>query len=140
MEGSVTRRSPRRWAARATLAVVALCVLSPGWLASAGAHDGFRIKGRAAGLIPGARGDLVLKIENPFGFAIVVHRVDVIAEDASNHCGADNLRSPGLISAVRIGAGDQVKVTVPIKLRAKAPPACEGASFPLSFSGRATRP
>lgn len=136
----MTLGSARRGVVRAMLALVALCVMGPGWLGSANAGDRFSIKGRADGLMPGISGDLVLSIHNPFDFAIVAHGVEVIADDASNRCGAENLRSPGLTEDVRIKANTVLKVTVPIKLRSKAPTACEGASFPLFFEAKATRP
>lgn len=135
----MTPGSARRGAVRATLALVAMCVMSPGWLESANAGNRFWIKGRADGLMLGIRGDLVLSINNPFDFAIVVHGIKVVADDASSRCGAENLTSPGLTADVRVKANTVLKVTVPIKVRSKAPTACEGASFPLSFTGAATR-
>jgi hypothetical protein len=136
----MTPGSARRGVVRAMLALVALYVMSPGWLESASAGNRFSIKGRADSLIPGIRGDLVLSINNPFDFAIVVHGIEVLADDASNRCGAENLTSPGLTAAVRVKANTVLKVMVPIKLRSKAPTACAGASFPLSFDAMATRP
>jgi hypothetical protein len=136
----MTPGSARGGAVRVMLALVALCVMSPGWLQSANAGNRFSIMGRADGLMPGIRGDLVLSINNPFDFAIVVHGIEVDADDASNRCGAENLTSPGLTKDVRVKANTVLKVTVPIKLRSMAPTACEDATFLLAFDGTATRP
>ena len=129
----------RHRVARAMLALVAMCVMSPGWLQMANARNGFSIKGRANGLLPGVSGDLVIAIRNPYYFTIVVHGVEVVPGDASDHCRARNLISPGLTTNVRVKPDSLLKVTVPIKLRARAPRRCQGATFPLSFDGSATR-
>jgi hypothetical protein len=136
----MTLGSARRGVLRAMLALVAVCVMSPGWLESANAGNRFSIKGRAAGLFPGVSEDLVISIHNPYSFAIVVHGVEVVPGDASDDCRAANLASPGVTAGVRVKPDAVLKVTVPIKLRSKAPRACAGASFPLSFAGTATRP
>jgi hypothetical protein len=136
----MTLGSARRGVVRVMLALVALCVMAPGWLGSANAGDRFSIKGRADGLMPGIHGDLVLSLHNPFDFTIAVHGVEVIADDVSHRCGAENLRSPGLTEDVRVKANTVLKVTVPIKLRSMAPTACEDATFLLAFDGTATRP
>lgn len=135
----MTSGSARRGVTRAMLALVALCVLSPGWLGSAQAGSSFKIKGQASGLIPGVSRNLVIVIENPYDFAIVVRGVEVISADASDACPAANISSPGITGDVRVKAGAVVKVTVPIRLLSKAPPACEGATFPLSFKATARR-
>jgi len=136
----MTPGSARRGAVRAMLALVALCVMSPGWLASANAGNKFSIKGRASGLLPGIPGDLVISIRNPYSFAIVVHGVEVVPENASSDCRAANVSSPGITDDVKVKPDTTLKVTVPITLRSKAPRGCAGASLPLSFTGRATRP
>jgi hypothetical protein len=130
----------RRGAVRAMLALVAMCVMSPGWLESANAGNRFSIKGRAAGLIPGIPEDLVISIRNPYSFAIIVHGVEVVPESASDNCRAANISSPGVTDDVRVKPESTLKVTVPITLRSKAPRGCAGASFPLSFDAMATRP
>ncbi len=126
---------------RFIVAFLALCFLVPGGIriGSAEAASGFSVKGKTAPLFPGVPGDLVLTLRNPFDFAIVVHSVRVVVRDSSNGCRGDNLTTPGLTSDVRVKAQSRVKVTVPITMAADAPNACHGKSFPLVFSGRATR-
>jgi hypothetical protein len=121
------------------LALVALCVMSPGWLDSANAGNRFSLKGRASGLLPGIPEDLVISIRNPYPFAIVVHGVEVVPENASDDCRAANVSSPGVTDDVKVKPDTTLKVTVPITLRSKASRGCAGASFPLSFDARATR-
>ena len=82
---------------------------------------------------------LIEKFLHPFDFAIVVHSVHVVVRDASANCGGENLQTPGYTSDVKVKANSRVKVTAPITMAADAPNACQGKSFPLVFSGRATR-
>jgi hypothetical protein len=121
-------------------ALLVLCAIAPKGAGTAEAAMGFSVKGKAGPLFPGTTGDLVLTIKNPFDFAIVVHSVRVTVRDASGACGGENLQTPGMTSDRKIKALSRVKVTVPITMAADAPNACQGKSFPLSFSGRATRP
>ena len=136
----MSRRPIRRWIVLSALALVAFGALAPRWLSAARAENHFTIRGHASGLLPGVRGDLVLKLENPFGFAIVVHGVRVLVDNVTKRCTSRNLTSPGLAESVRIHAHETIKVTAPVKLRRKAPEACEGKRFPLTFSAKATRP
>ena len=133
-------RPMRRWIVLSALALVTVGELGPRWLPVARAEDHLKIRGHASGLLPGVRGDLALKLENPFGFAIVVHGVRVFVDDATKRCRSRNLRSPGLTESVGIHAHDKIKVSVPVKLRRKAPEACEAKRFPLTFSAKATKP
>jgi hypothetical protein len=135
----MTRGWARRWLVRSALVLVAFSVLGRGWLMVASARDHFSIRGTATGLLPGAPGDLVLTIENPFGFSIVVHGIAVLPGNASRACGSNNLASPGLTRVVRVQARSNVTLTVPITLKATSPSSCAGQSFPLTFSGTATR-
>ena len=137
----MSKGSGRLGAARYIAAFLALCFLAPSGIGieSAVAASGFSVKGKAERLFPGIPGNLVLTIRNPFDFAIVVHRVRVVVRDASTGCRADNLTTPGLTTHVRVKALSRAKVKVPITMRADAPNACQGKSFPLVFSGRATR-
>jgi hypothetical protein len=76
------RRSAGRWIVRGAVVLVAFGVLGRGRLPVADARDDFTIDGRGRGLMPRTRGDLVLTIENPFGFAILVERVRVNPDGA----------------------------------------------------------
>ncbi len=126
---------------RFVAAFLALCFLVPGGIriVSAEAASGFLVKGKTGPLFPGVTGELNLTIRNPFDFAIVVHSVRVVVRNASANCGGENLQTPGYTSDVKVKANSRVKVTAPITMAADAPNACQGKSFPLVFSGRATR-
>ena len=127
-------------ATRVLAAFLSLCFLAPGGVQAAEASGSFHVKGEAGPLFPGVPDDLVLTIRNPFDHPILVTAVRVDVGRASRRCRADNLRTPGFTADVRVSALSNVKVTVPVKLRADAPDRCQGKSFPLRFSGRATRP
>lgn len=137
----MTLDAARRRATRALLlGVVAACVLSPGWLANAGAVGNFRIRGQASSLLPGVPDRLSVQVRNPFEFPIVIRSISVAVGDASARCRAANLSIGRLAAPVRVRPGASVTTSLPIKLAAKAPKACQGRMFPLSFSGRAVRP
>jgi hypothetical protein len=120
-------------------AFLTLCFLVPGGVA-AEASGPFRVRGEAGPLFPGVPGELALTIRNPFDHAILVTAVRVDVGNASKRCRAGNLSTPGFTSDVRVKAFSSIDVTVPIRLRADAPDPCQGKTFPLRFSGRATRP
>jgi hypothetical protein len=114
--------------------------VASGGVGSAAVSGSFHVKGEAGPLFPGVPDDLVLTIRNPFDHPILVTAVGVDVGNASRRCRASNLSTPDFTSDVRVSALSNTKVTIPIRLRADAPDPCQGKTFPLRFSGRATRP
>lgn len=134
-------RSTRRSVGRGVLALAVSVLLLLGWLhqPSAEAASTFSVRGRVGSLVPGVRGTITLTVRNPFGLAIKIRRIVVTARDASASCLAANVSSPGYRGSLKVRAGSRVKLKVPIMLSAAAPDACQGATFPLVFFGKATR-
>jgi hypothetical protein len=110
-------------------------------LVPAAAKDGsFRIAGSVGGLYPGLTKPLKLTVSNPQHFAIVVTSVTVAVGDASQGCKAGNIAVTDFSGRRRVGAKDSARVTLQITLVHEAPDACQGALFPLRYSGRAVKP
>jgi hypothetical protein len=112
-----------------------------GRLVPAAAKGGsFRIAGSVGGLYPGLTKPLKLTISNPQHFAIVVTSVTVAVGDASQGCKAGNVAVTRFSGRRRVGARGSAQVTLELTLVHAAPDACQGAVFPLRYSGRAVKP
>jgi hypothetical protein len=102
------------------------------------ARAGFRISGSARDLLPGVLDRLTVTVRNPYPFAIRVTAIRAGARD-SGACKAENLRLTALRRPLVVPQRSVRRFTLPIELASDAPDACQGASFPLVFSGRAVR-
>ena len=105
--------------------------------------SGLRGHGQASGFYPGGREPVWVHVRNPFHHRLRVRWIRTSVGDASPGCSADNLvarRSRGLRELaggnwrhVRIPARQWRRVRVRTRMRARAPDACQGVSFPLRF-------
>jgi hypothetical protein len=109
-------------------------------LPAASKHGSFTIAGSVKGLYPGLTKPLKLTITNPQHFAIVVTSVKVAVGNASQGCKAANIAVTHFSGRRRVGAKGSARVTLELTLAHKAPDACQGAVFPLRYSGRAVKP
>lgn len=107
---------------------------------AASKHGSFGIGGSVNGLYPGLTKPLKLTVSNPQHFAIVVTSVTVAVGNASQACGAANLSVTHFSGRRRVGAKGSARVTLEVTLAHSAPDACQGAVFPLRYSGRAVKP
>jgi hypothetical protein len=121
-------------------------ILSPDPTATErGGTSAFHMRARAGGLYPGARRPLRLRIRNPNRFAIKVTEVRVrIRPDLRRpRCYPRRyLRATVLRKPVRVPARSirRTRTRLAIKMRRRAPDACQRAVFPLSLKGKAGRP
>jgi hypothetical protein len=104
---------------------------------SAAAPGSFRISGSVAGLYPGAQLPLVLTVTNPEHFAIVVSSLSVTVGAAMPGCGAANLTATSFARSLHVPALGTAAVSVQVTLAHSAPNACQGAVFPLHYTGLA---
>jgi hypothetical protein len=114
----------------------------PGNPASRG---GFYMRAKARGLFPGARRPLRLRIRNPNRFAIKVTKVRVRIRRDLRHprCYPKRyLLTTRFRKPVRVPAKDvrRTRTRLKIKMRVRAPDACQRAVFPLRLKGKAVRP
>ena len=125
-----------------TGAVAIMLIAWYGAPASAVAEQSFSISGSVAGLAPGIPTALPVTLGNPSAQPITVSQVRVTAADASAGCPASNFVSQEVGGPMVIPGHGQSQQALPVILASNAPTACQGASFPLTFSGvaRATHP
>jgi hypothetical protein len=97
----------------------------------------FTVTGSVHGLYPGASLHLHLTVHNDEPFAIVVRSISTTVHDASARCRASNLVVQGFTGTLRVPRHGRASVTVPVRLGHTAPNACQGATFRLTYTGRA---
>jgi len=120
-------------AARVIAALVLVALSAP----SVHAQDGFEIAGEVDGLYPGAEATLEARVTNPHPFAILVTSTTASALDANPACPASMIEIGDLVAAVVIPPGGTGSVPLDVRMSAGAPDACQGATWPLEFTGTA---
>lgn len=106
-------------------------------VSSAGGPAGFGIGGSVGGLYPGDSAQLVLTVTNPQHFAIAVTSITAAVGTPRAGCDATNLTVGAFSSNLTVPAGGHASVQVPVTLASAAPDSCQGAEFPLTYSGLA---
>jgi hypothetical protein len=99
----------------------------------------FTISGKAGGLYPGAVLPLRLTVTNKLTVPIVVTSLTTTVGAASTSCGASNLTVTPFSGQLSVPAKGKAKTTVQVSMAHSAPNACQGAVFPLHYSGQAVR-
>lgn len=95
------------------------------------------ITGGVAGLYPGADATLRMEVINPHDFAIRVASVAVTVHSAPD-CAASLLRVDTAVRDVDIPQSRTGIVPLDVHLDRRAPDACQGVTFPLTFTATAT--
>ena len=108
---------------------------------AAGTRLRFTLKGNVKGLWPGGRKSLQLRIENRNAFAIRVLSLSLAAQSSNKPgCEAGWIRAPKTkrfrLSVEPLSAR---VASYPVTLAKNAPNACQGARWPLRFTGTARR-
>ena len=113
--------------------LVATAVAVPNAVAHA-ADVQFTLTASYTGLYPDAEASVPVTVHNPATYDLAVHTADVRVGDASPGCPAANLEAASYSGDVVAPA--QRDATIPIRMHmlASAPDACQGATFPLSFT------
>lgn len=104
---------------------------------AASPKPGFRISGSVGGLYPGDSAPLMLTVTNPQQFAIVVTSIATTAGSPNPGCVAGYLTVAGFSGQLTVAAQGSGQISVPVTLSHAAPNACQGAIFPLTYSGSA---
>jgi hypothetical protein len=100
----------------------------------------FTITGDVTGLVPFVEGTIEVLVTNDQRFEIVVDSLDIAIGDASRDCGAEHLGVDAPLLPVSVPERGQTTVSVGARLAPDAPDACQGQTWPLTYSGTATRP
>ena len=104
----------------------------------------FYIAGEAPGLYPGGTSDLPVTISNPNNFPIVVRSIQTHVGNDTAHPGCspgahlDATEFSGAIAVPRDGTVTRSGI-LSVTMAPSAPDACQGTTFPLEFSGKATK-
>jgi hypothetical protein len=105
--------------------------------ATAGGGHRFLISGAVGSMYPGLAKPLVLVVFNPNNVGIKVQSITTTVANASSACPASDLLVNSFAGNQFVGAGGQATVTVTATMSHAAPDSCQGALFPLSYSGSA---
>ena len=95
-----------------------------------------RIRGDVDGLYPGASTVLYARVRNRSHRPIRVLRVKTRVGSPSAACDRIALHAKRIRPRVVIGAHHRRRLRIPVRLRASAPDACQGAAFPLRYRAR----
>ena len=97
----------------------------------------FSIRGSVSGLLPGAKTSLRVRIRNPYRRRIRVVSVRAFVNPSGHPCPVGNVRLKPFRGSLLIGARSSRSLSLEISMSRSAGMACQGAIFPLRFSGRA---
>jgi len=103
----------------------------------ASAPHSFSIRGSVNGLTPGAKTSLRVRIRNPYRRRIRVVSVRAFVKPSGHPCPVVNIRVKPFRGSLLIGARSSRSLSLEVSMSRSAGLACQGAIFPLRFSGRA---
>ena len=143
-------RSARQRGRLVVLAVVAVIVatgVANGFAASvsgsqetAKVRKPFTLSGTVESLLPGQSGRLRVTVRNTTGRRkIKVVSITATPADAAPGCDSSQLKIGAFSGRLKLRRKQTKTIVLPIMLAADAPEACQGATFPLRFGGRAVR-
>ena len=135
--GGVSRAGGISRAGGVAACVIAALVLVGLSASSVHAQDAFTIAGEVDGLYPGADTTLNARVSNPHPFAIRVISTTVTVLDASPACPASMLQIGDSQASVVVPPGGSGTVPLDVQMSRGAPDACQGATWPLEFTGTA---
>jgi hypothetical protein len=96
--------------------------------------------GHRTGLYPGASQPQWVRITNPNHFDILVTSLTATAGSRATGCPAGNLTVVPLRTPVRVRATSYTDTALTARLSPTAPDGCKNLTFPLTYSGTATKP
>lgn len=145
-------RIPRRIAL--TTKITLVCLLAAGALAhasgfradpdegtaAAGKVAAFRVRGHLKELYPGRATVLSARVTNTGRTPIVVTRLEVAVRSTTVGCPASTLKITPFSGRTRVNGHASVKLKLPALMKSRAPDACQGTRYQLTFKGTAGRP
>ncbi len=117
--------------------LVATAVAVPNAVAHA-ADVQFTLTTNYTGLYPDADVSVPVTVHNPAAYDLAIHTADVRVGDANPGCPAANLEAASYSGDVVAPSHQDATITIRMHMPAAAPDACQGATFPLSFTGTGT--
>jgi len=107
--------------------------------ASSARPKSFQIAGAIKDLYPGSSATLTLTVRNLQRFTIVVTRLSTTVGSPAPGCHATNLTVATFSGQLTVRARASRQLSVPVTFSRAAPDACQGARFPLEYSGLAKK-
>ena len=107
--------------------------------AAAPAPGTFGISGDIDGLYPGTTRTTELRITNPNAVPIRVTSLAVKVSRASAQCGPRTIQTKAQKKDFRVPANGQATAVLRVTLRIGVPNACQGATYPLTYTGSAVQ-
>jgi hypothetical protein len=92
-----------------------------------------QVSGQVAGLFPGARRRLQVRIHNRSPRTVTVRSVSVRVRSPRRGCPRAALRIGRFHGRLVLRGHSSRRIALPVALRAKAPDACQRVRFPLRF-------
>ena len=114
--------------------LVATAVAVPNAVAHA-ADVQFTLTTNYTGLYPDADVSVPVTVHNPAAYDLAIHTADVRVGDATPSCAASNLEASSYSGDVVAPAHRDATIRIRMHMVASAPDTCQGATFPLSFTG-----
>jgi hypothetical protein len=108
-------------------------------LGSARPPKRFSIAGHVDGLQPGAQASLPVRIRNPWSWSIRVKSVSAQIDASGRPCPVRNVWVRSFRGSFKVPPKSSRTLVLLAGLRATAPKVCQGATFALTFRGRAVR-
>lgn len=127
---------------RALIVLAVLLVLAPVSSAADSPAKAFTIAdvGTATGLVPGGTVTRKVRVTNPNNQAILVTRLDTSVGRPSPDCPANAVTVAPLATQIVIAKNSYADVPLTVRMTASAPDGCRNLTFPLTYSGTATKP
>lgn len=121
---------------RRVLILIVVIIAAPFVPTGATAHAArdFTLSADFVGLYPDADVDIPVTVHNPQTYPIAVQSASVTIGDASPTCTNANVTAQSFSGDVHVPAGDDATFPLRMHMLASAPDACQGASFPLTFT------
>ena len=113
--------------------LVATAVAVPNAVAHA-ADVQFTLTTSYTGLYPNADASVPVTVHNPADYELAVHTADVRVGDAGPACPATNLEAFSYSGDVVAPPHGDATIPIRMHMPSSAPDACQGATFPLSFT------
>ena len=113
--------------------VAGLIALAPS-SARAASNQQFNLSVSFVGLYPTADLDVPVTVHNPQSYALAVRTATVVVGDANPRCTRASVRAQSFAGDVTVPAGGSSTIPVRMHMLASAPDACQGATFPLTFT------
>ncbi len=98
-----------------------------------------RVTGHVTGLVPGASAHLRGRVRNRTGDPLRVVWVKARVRSASPACDRVNVRTKRIRPRYVVAAHATRRLRIPVRMKAWAPDACQGALFPLRYRARVAR-